>query len=149
MREVMRLSLASFKEQQKRVSSSGTRAASSAVAGPGPSTSAFRALSTTSDAGSIHIRIQACDRRLETIREQIKALQREEQETIRERSDLRTLQQEILNSNAMTNRSNSRQASNSTTITNYFASDFEWSNAMKARMNEVFGIPSFRLCQEG
>lgn len=145
----MRLSLASYKEQQKRVSLSGTCGSSSAVAGPGPSTSASRALSTISDAGSIHVRLQACDRKLETVREQIKALQREEQEIVRERSDLRTLQQEILNSNALANRSNSNQPSNSTTITNYFASDFEWSNAMKAKMNEVFGIPSFRLCQEG
>ncbi len=33
--------------------------------------------------------------------------------------------------------------------TDYNVSDFEWTGELKRRMREVFGIPSFRLCQEG
>ena len=30
----------------------------------------------------------------------------------------------------------------------YFG-DFEWDEAMKSKMTQIFGIPSFRLCQKG
>ena len=32
---------------------------------------------------------------------------------------------------------------------NYMTEVFEWSGELRARMKEVFSIPSFRLCQEG
>ena len=32
---------------------------------------------------------------------------------------------------------------------NYMTEPFDWSEGLKARMKAVFGIQSFRLCQEG
>ena len=32
---------------------------------------------------------------------------------------------------------------------NYMTEPFDWSDGLKARMKAVFGIQSFRLCQQG
>ncbi len=96
---------------------------------------------------SIQSRLEDYDARISAVRQSIKALQKEEKELVQGRNELLALQKENTSNALLTASLHSSGSSGATT--DYFASDFEWSGSMKAKLNEVFGIKSYRLCQEG
>ncbi|KAL5498565.1 hypothetical protein ACEPAH_1919 [Sanghuangporus vaninii] len=99
-------------------------------------------------------RLSELDSELKDVDEQIEKLRELRSQIIAERNrvndKLKTMQgaSRLSASNSLAPARPSGKALQAGSI-NYMTEVFEWSGELKARMREVFGIQSFRLCQEG
>lgn len=105
-------------------------------------------LQGSSHSGEIQTNRQNLNQQLSIIDGELTSIDKEIENLRKLRSTLVTEREEILNKLKDTSTSNrSVQARKGVGGINYHE-NFEWSEAMKARMKVVFGINSFRLCQE-
>lgn len=106
--------------------------------------------STLSQRQKLNSRLAALDAEIHDVEQNIDKLNVLRRDLIAQRKDLET---ELRNSatndiNSSHSKGKGKDKQNVQATINY-SEQFEWSGALKARMKEIFGIPSFRLCQEG
>ncbi|KAI0687700.1 P-loop containing nucleoside triphosphate hydrolase protein [Cytidiella melzeri] len=149
MKAVLKMSLESYTAQQGRRFTSGDGRYASSVAGP----SSSRASTSNGNKNLDDLRksIHNCDKKLAGVQISIKALQHEADQLIKEKSSLQVLLQQAIRGDSVVAIVEPPAVTLGPTGTNtdFFASDFEWSDILKAKMKKVFGIEAFRLCQEG
>lgn len=105
---------------------------------------------TLSQRQKLNSRLAALDAEIHDVEQNIDKLNVLRRDLTAQRKDLET---ELRNSatndiNSSHSKGKGKDKQNVQVTINY-SEQFEWSGALKARMKEIFGIPSFRLCQEG